>query len=132
MVKSPQRRCVVCRRSTNKVELLRFVLVGGKPTWDRLQAAGASGRALYVHPTPGCLSGLGKSGIWQHGFRQKGLVVPAELVEQLVKEIYREMGLKIEDSGSKVRESKVRRSEDRRSADPRGSAPKSVRRKIRI
>jgi predicted RNA-binding protein YlxR (DUF448 family) len=64
------RRCIGCGRSEPKAVLLRFVIVGGVPTWDPRHDR--PGRGAYVHPTVACWSRLADVGRWQHAFRGNG------------------------------------------------------------
>lgn len=67
----PQRRCLGCRRSVGKEELLRFVRADtGAVLWDRERMA--PGRGAYLHPRLRCLQLLLEAKVWQRAFRLDG------------------------------------------------------------
>ena len=67
-MKVPVRRCVVCRVSGRKSELLRLALKDcGEVCADEAQSL--PGRGVYVHRSAACLSGLRDEGKLDYGFR---------------------------------------------------------------
>ena len=50
---APLRRCIVCRETAPKPELLRIVR---RPDGDVVLSTREAGRGAYVHPQPQCLT----------------------------------------------------------------------------
>ena len=64
-----QRTCIICRNSTDKRELLRFVIKDGELRWDVKH--NISGRGAYVHRKVTCWSKMREIGRWQHNLRME-------------------------------------------------------------
>jgi predicted RNA-binding protein YlxR (DUF448 family) len=61
------RRCIVCRKSSEKEDLLRFVEINGGIGWDREKRQ--PGRGAYVHTSLACWSKMTEQGMWEHALR---------------------------------------------------------------
>jgi len=67
----PNRRCLGCRQSDSKENLLRVVSVEGRATVDRKQAL--AGRGGYVHHSPECVSRSIRSRAWGRALKEPAL-----------------------------------------------------------
>ena len=87
MSKVAFRKCVVCRRSRPKSELLRFIVQAGRLTLD--VNGSASGRGAYLDRELPCLTQAGAVGKWENAFRltKGGLSVAS--VRELIAELTR-------------------------------------------
>ncbi|MCO6429873.1 MAG: YlxR family protein [Deltaproteobacteria bacterium] len=67
MAGEPQRRCVACRKSSDRSELLRIVVCDGNL---RLDVEGRSpGRGAYIHRRSSCWRNASDKGRWEHALR---------------------------------------------------------------
>jgi uncharacterized protein len=62
-----RRRCVCCRATAGKYELLRFVCEFGGVLWDERQSL--PGRGAYMHAWPACWEVMTAGGRWEHALR---------------------------------------------------------------
>ncbi len=76
--RSRQRRCVICRRSGEKWELLRFIAQGDSLMWDEFQHS--AGRGAYVHRSLACWSRMSQTGPFEHALRLGRSVLTADSV----------------------------------------------------
>ena len=60
-----RRRCICCRQSGSKKDLLRFVW-SGKLVFDQHQRL--PGRGAYVHPSHQCWAKIGDARKWERAF----------------------------------------------------------------
>lgn len=111
--RQPLRRCIMCRRSSPKAELLRFVATNEGIAWDA--AHRLPGRGAYVHRGMSCWGKVLERARWEHAFRrrvsvtQEGLRVlqqqtRAEVPELLIEKAVDEgADAQRKDLGQKVR-----------------------------
>lgn len=85
MSKISFRKCVVCRRSKLKSDLIRLVVIAGKLTLDSNGAF--LGRGAYLDRDLNCIIQAGAVSKWEHAFRLKKGELSAESVRQLVAEL---------------------------------------------
>lgn len=71
------RRCLVCRVSDQKSELLRFVRSGNELRVDREHCL--PGRGAYVHKRFSCVVKTSDLKIWQRAFRTEGALDPTQV-----------------------------------------------------
>ena len=77
--RQPLRRCILCRRSSPKGQLLRFVATAGGIVWDT--AHQVPGRGAYVHRSLSCWGKMLERGRWDHAFRGKAAITQEGLRE---------------------------------------------------
>ncbi len=71
----PVRRCVGCRQSDLKDNLLRVVAEAGRVEVD--ESATQAGRGAYVHRTPECIEESIRTKAWPRALKQAGLDLTA-------------------------------------------------------
>lgn len=81
----PKRRCVVCRKSAPKRELLRFV--AGIEGLERDELAVRPGRGAYVHPSLECCSKMNEPGRFEYALKLKPGAIKRESLAVLAKEM---------------------------------------------
>lgn len=69
--KSPKRMCLICRRRDEKVNLIRFAMIGPSLTWDRDHKI--EGRGVYVHPNLQCLGSGSDPARWARALKSSML-----------------------------------------------------------
>jgi len=81
----PTRRCIVCKRSANKSDLLRLVLAGNGVCYDREQKL--SGRGAYVHKSVSCVTALFAKGQLERAFRTGKLKLTDARKQEIAREL---------------------------------------------
>jgi len=81
----PIRSCIVCRKRSQKVDLLRLVYRADKLQVDQEQVE--QSRGCYVHREVACVAGLKKSGLINRALRlgpgAPGVVEVIELIDKI-------------------------------------------------
>jgi len=85
LVRKPIRRCIVCRRSCYKPELLRLVLNEGLLCYDSEQRL--PGRGAYVHKSVACVTAVFTKGQLERAFRRGSLKINDSQKEEVTKEL---------------------------------------------
>ena len=71
------RRCIMCRRSSPKEDLLRFVAASEGLEYDT--AHRLPGRGAYVHKGLSCWGKMLERARWEHAFRGAARITPEGL-----------------------------------------------------
>lgn len=81
------RRCISCRGSGLKHELLRFVITERGLQWDCAQKL--PGRGAYLHRSHACAARAGEVKLWRHAFREgtANLGIRIEEIGQVISDI---------------------------------------------
>jgi predicted RNA-binding protein YlxR (DUF448 family) len=70
--RQPLRRCIMCRRSSPKGELLRFVATASGIEWDASHQL--PGRGAYVHKGMSCWGKIMERSRWEHALRGRSAI----------------------------------------------------------
>ena len=91
--KQPLRRCIMCRRSSPKEELLRFVPTPTGLVWDVSHRL--TGRGAYVHRVLSCWSKMQERNRWEHAFKTRGGIGAENLraLQEETRDLVPELGL---------------------------------------
>ena len=82
---APERRCIACRQSDKKAELLRFVWDGDTVRFDEDQLA--QGRGAYVHERLRCWEKMGDVKRWIRAFRLPDKAITRNELAEVIEEI---------------------------------------------
>lgn len=86
MPKVSLRKCLICRKSDKKANLLRFVVGHQGIVWDREERM--PGRGAYLHRYMECYSKLVEPGRWEHALKLPSGLGKRQNLAELLDEVH--------------------------------------------